>query len=95
MNCEHRPWHGVCYECIELRQEIEEAYTEMGEMQASLNTARETIERLQEDNNDSMHDVHTLAMREVETIDALREGLKNPNLLRLVVQGIIFDYEGE
>ena len=56
------------------------------------NTLSKRLEDVADELQDHIQDIHRVAMREHETIEALEQALQTPNLLRLVVQGIILEY---
>ena len=59
-----------------------------------VNRYEREIVRLRDELEEEKHTLHTIVMRELETMQALQQALDSPNLLRLVVQGLIFEYNG-
>jgi regulator of replication initiation timing len=76
---------GYCYTCDSLRADLEDYSEEIRTLCMENNNLTNELDDVRED-------LHRVAVRENETMHALAEALNNPNLLRLVVQGIVLEY---
>ena len=88
-------YHGetcYCYNCDSLRIELADYREEVRLLNDENNTLSKRLEDVADELQDHIQDIHRVAMREHETIEALEQALQTPNLLRLVVQGIILEY---
>jgi hypothetical protein len=75
-----------------LRIELADYREEVRLLNDENNTLSKRLEDVADELQDHIADIHRVAMREHETIEALEQALQTPNLLRLVVQGIILEY---
>ena len=88
-------YHGelcYCYACDSLRIELADYREEVRLLNNENNTLSQRLEDISDELQDHIQDIHRVAMREHKTIEALEQALQTPNLLRLVVQGIILEY---
>jgi regulator of replication initiation timing len=74
-----------CYTCDSLRADLADYQEEVRALNLQNDWLNDELDIVRQD-------LHRVAVREQETVEALEEALKNPNLLRLVVQGIVLEY---